>query len=134
MSLTTVYNNYLISKENKEMFSFKSKHTYENRVTESNNIKCKYPDRIPVIVEKQQTSDITVIDKNKFLVPNDLTVGQFVYVIRKRMKMPPEKAIFVFVNNQIPLQSSLMSSVYDEYKDKDGFLYMLYASENTFGV
>ena len=30
--------------------------------------------------------------------PADLTVGQFVYVIRKRIKLSPEKAIFIFVD------------------------------------
>jgi len=35
-------------------------------------------------------------------VPADLSVGQFTYVIRKRIRLPPEKAIFIFVNNYIP--------------------------------
>jgi len=35
-------------------------------------------------------------------VPGDLTVGQFVYVIRKRIKVSPEKAIFMFVKNVLP--------------------------------
>jgi len=38
----------------------------------------------------------------RFLVPADLTVGQFVYVIRKRIKLSPEKAIFIFVKNVLP--------------------------------
>lgn len=34
----------------------------------------------------------------------------------------------------VPLSAaSLMNSVYEEYKDKDGFLYMCYSSEKTFG-
>lgn len=35
-------------------------------------------------------------------MPADLTVGQFVYVIRKRIKVSPEKAIFMFVRNVLP--------------------------------
>lgn len=35
-------------------------------------------------------------------MPADLSVGQFTYVIRKRIRLPPEKAIFIFVNNYIP--------------------------------
>lgn len=112
---------------------FKLKHSFENRCKESTNIITKYPERIPVIVEKQETSDVVDLDKNKYLVPWDLTVGQFVYVIRKRMKLPPEKAIFIFVNNQIPMQSLRMSNIYEEQKDNDGFLYIKYAGENTFG-
>ena len=38
----------------------------------------------------------------RYLVPADLTVGQFVYVIRKRIKVGPEKAIFMFVKNTLP--------------------------------
>ena len=113
---------------------FKLKHSFENRCKESNNIVTKYPERIPVIVEKQEASDVVDLDKNKYLVPWDLTVGQFVYVIRKRMKLPPEKAIFIFVNNQIPMQCMRMSNIYEEEKDNDGFLYIKYAGENTFGV
>uniref|UniRef100_A0A6C0L0A5 Autophagy-related protein n=1 Tax=viral metagenome TaxID=1070528 RepID=A0A6C0L0A5_9ZZZZ len=133
MAISTIYRNYYNSRENVCIDSFKSKHSFENRCKESRSITSKYPDRVPVIVEKQEMSDVVDIDKNKFLVPCDLTVGQFVYVIRKRMKMPPEMGIFVFVNNEIPMQSALISSVYEESKDRDGFLYIKYAGENTFG-
>lgn len=55
-----------------------------------------------VICEKVEKSDIATIDKKKYLVPADLTVGQFVYVIRKRIKLSPEKAIFIFVDEVLP--------------------------------
>ncbi len=38
----------------------------------------------------------------RYLVPADLTVGQFVYVIRKRIKLSPERAIFIFIDNKLP--------------------------------
>ena len=59
--------------------------------TESERIRNKYPDRIPVICEKTEKANIDDIDKKKYLVPADLTAGQFVYVIRKRLKLPPEQ-------------------------------------------
>nr|GMC87302.1 autophagy-related protein 8F [Ipomoea batatas] len=86
-----------------------------------------------VIVEKAERSDIPNIDKKKYLVPSDLTVGQFVYVIRKRIELSPEKAIFIFVDNVLPPTGALMSAIYDEKKDEDGFLYVTYSGENTFG-
>lgn len=46
----------------------------------------------------------------------DLTVGQFVYVIRKRIKLAPEKAIFIFVNEVLPPAAALMSAIYEEHK------------------
>jgi hypothetical protein len=81
---------------------------------------------IQVICEKVEKSDIATIDKKKYLVPADLTVGQFVYVIRKRIKLSPEKAIFIFVDEVLPPTAALMSSIYEEHKDEDGFLYITY--------
>lgn len=77
-----------------------------------------------MICEKVEKSDIATIDKKKYLVPADLTVGQFVYVIRKRIKLSPEKAIFIFVDEVLPPTAALMSSIYEEHKDEDGFLYI----------
>ncbi|CAL0307268.1 unnamed protein product [Lupinus luteus] len=113
--------------------SFKLEHPLERRQAESARIRGKYPDRIPAIVEKADRSDIPDIDKKKYLVPADLTVGQFVYVVRKRIKLSAEKAIFVFINDTLPPTAELMSAIYEENKDDDGFLYMTYSGENTFG-
>ena len=111
--------------------------SFEKRKAEAARIRSKYPDRIPVICEKQEKSKIPDIDKKKYLVPADLTVGQFVYVIRRRIKVDPNTNIFLFVNvgknTILPPTASLMSSLYDEQKDLDGFLYITYTSENTFG-
>ncbi|XP_015583535.1 autophagy-related protein 8f isoform X2 [Ricinus communis] len=82
--------------------SFKFEHDFEKRRAEAVRIRAKYPDRVPVIVEKAERSDIPDIDKKKYLVPADLTVGQLVYVIRKRIKLSAEKAIFIFVDNVLP--------------------------------
>ena len=61
------------------------------------------------------------------------TVGQFVYVIRKRINIPSDKAIFIFVNNTLPPTAALMSTVYEQHRDEDGFMYFTYSGENTFG-
>jgi GABA(A) receptor-associated protein len=105
----------------------------EKRKSEAERIRAKYPDRVPVICEKADRSDIPDIDKKKYLVPADLTVGQFHYVIRKRIKLLPEKALFLFCSNSIPPNAALMSTVYEEQKDEDGFLYIQYSGESTFG-
>jgi len=114
--------------------NFKKTHPLEKRTQEAERIRAKYPDRIPVIVEKSDNTNIPTIDKQKYLVPSDLTVGQFVYVIRKRIDLPAEKAMFVFINNTLPPTASLMSNIYEHHKDNDGFLYVKYSGENTFGL
>ena len=114
--------------------SFKTTNLFCDRKAESDKILAKYPDRIPIICEKNHKSKNTPeIDKNKYLVPVDLTVGQFMYVIRKRMKLAPEQGIFLFINGYIPSSSHMLNDLYYLYKDDDGFLYITYSSENTFG-
>lgn len=115
-------------------YQFKDDYSFGSRKAEADRIRQKYAGRIPVICEKAEKSDITTIDKRKYLVPNDLTVGQFVYVIRKRIKLEAEKAIFIFVNDVLPPTSALMGHIYEEHRDKDGFLYVTYSGENTFGT
>lgn len=112
---------------------FKDEISIENRIKEAERIRNKYPDRIPIICEKAPRSRIDDIDKTKYLVPSDLTVGQFAFVIRKRLRLKPETAIFILVNNTFPSTSTTISALYDAHKDEDGFLYLMYSGENTFG-
>lgn len=57
---------------------------------------------LQVIVEKVSGSQIVDIDKRKYLVPADITVAQFMWIIRKRIQLPSEKAIFLFIDKTVP--------------------------------
>lgn len=113
--------------------SFKTQHSEEKRKAEADRIKLKYPDRIPVIVEKAPKCTLPDIDKQKYLVPS-LSWGQFTYVIRKRIKLAQDEALFVYVNNTLPPAAALMDQVYKEHADPDGFLYLQYMNEASFGT
>ena len=118
----------------KQKYAFKDKFTFEERREESAKVAVKYPDRIPIICEKNANSKNTPdIDKTKYLVPCDLTMGQFIYVIRKRLSSSSNYALYIFVNGFIPPSSELLMTLYEKEHDEDGFLYMTYSFENTFG-
>nr|XP_032816523.1 gamma-aminobutyric acid receptor-associated protein-like 2 isoform X1 [Petromyzon marinus] len=108
-------------------------HPQEHRRAESNKIRNKYPDRVPVVVEKVPGSQIGDIDKRKYLVPADITVAQFMWIIRKRVQLPSDKAIFLFIDKTVPQSSASIGQLYEDQKDEDGFLYVAYSGENTFG-
>lgn len=115
-------------------YEFKLIHSFEKRKAESEYVLNKYEDKIPIIVEKSEHSKVADIDKHKYLVPKDLTAGQFIYMVRKRVKIASTEALFIFINNEtIPVLNQTMQKLYDEHADKDGFLYVSYAAENTFG-
>ena len=107
----------------------------EQRRRECDKIRNQFPDKIPIICEKDPKSNIRDIDKTKYLVPNDLTVSQFSMMIRKRIEIQQEAAFYLLVNGKNSITGdSLLSEIYDKYRDPDdGFLYIAYASELTWG-
>ena len=115
-------------------FNFeKTEKSLEKRKLEYLKITTKYSNRIPVLVEKLNSSNIELLSKSKYLIPKNFTIGEFMYVIRTSIKLPPEKALFLFVNNHIPPTSDTIDVVYAKHKSSDGFLRILYSDENTFG-
>lgn len=116
------------------MATFKEQHSFAQRQIEALRIREKFPSRIPVIVERSpQSKHIPNLDKSKFLVPGDLTIGQFIFIVRKRLTLPSEMALFLFVNGTLPTTGSFMKELYTSFADRDGFLYCLYSGENVFG-
>ena len=97
-------------------------------------IREKYPDRVPVFV-KRGVSDKNLkdIDQKKFIVPEDITIGQFMGILRGRIDLSPEMAMHLFVGGALPAQSSTMASLYHAHKNEDGLLVVEYCGENTFG-
>lgn len=118
----------------KFQFLYKTTHSLEYRKAEADKVRDRHPDRLPIICEKNEGSQISSLDKNKFLVPSGLTVGQFVLVLRKRITLEPEKAIFLFLEtNTVPPSIARMSDLYSKHKDEDGFLYVRYSAEPALG-
>ena len=125
--------------------SYRKKYSIAERRNEMSRIRTKYPDRIPIIVSKDPNCKLNNIIKEKYLVPQDLTIGQFIVIIRNKASLSAEEAINLFIidyeNNQILVQSSAtVASVYNKYvsefknsKNYDGYLYFVYTSENVFG-
>jgi len=105
----------------------------KKRIDETNRIRAKYPERVPIIVKKTAGSDLKNIDKSKYLAPVDMTLSQFIVIIRKRIKIESDKAIFVFIENILPPLTSTMAYLYEHMKNEDGFLYIYYNGESTFG-
>ena len=118
-------------------FKFKKDNPDVNQRRENcNKIRNQFPDKIPIICEKDpKCKSLKDIDKTKYLVPNDLTVSQFSFMIRKRIEIQQEEAFFLLVNGKTSITGdSNLSDIYERHADKeDGFLYIAYSSELTWG-
>lgn len=115
------------------MFKYQKTYSLEKRKSELTKIRSNYTDRIPIIAEVSSKSDFQPLEKCKYLCPSDMTLGQFIYILNRRLKLTDSQAMFVFINNQLFPTDRLMSDIYKTEKSEDGFLYCLITSENTFG-
>ena len=118
--------------KNHEDTIFKKKNNFDKRKKESESIFAKYPNRIPIICERYDNT-LPHLDRKKYLVPEDLIMSNFLYIIRKRLKIESHKSLYLAVKEKIPQLSQSVSTIYDKYSDEDGFLYIHYCEETTFG-
>jgi hypothetical protein len=62
----------------------------------------RYPDRVPVIVERHpgaRDTEIKAITKKKFLTPLNYTGAQFIALLRNHLQLESAKSIYLFVEN-----------------------------------
>ena len=116
------------------MVNFKNRYSFKARKAESEKMRRLYPNKIPVICEKNpKDKDLPSSKRKKYLISKDITCGQFMSIMRSRVNLGPEKAMFLFIDNIIPGPTSNLSELFIRYKDPDGFLYIVYTGENAFG-
>ena len=118
--------------------NYKKSTPLEERKKKSFKMTSLYPDRIPVIVEMSPSSAsyntyTTASHKIKYLVPYDITMGQFIKILRDKLKLESSVALFFFINNKVFPITSLIGNIYKENADEDGFLYIEFCEESTFG-
>lgn len=114
--------------------NFEYKKSFEERVLHSTLLMNKYPDRVPIIINKRKDDkNLMELTKNKYLIPKNLQMSEVIFIIRKNIKVEPHTGIFVFVANVLVPVNTDIGTIYSQHKDPDGFLYITYSIESTFG-
>jgi len=125
--------------------SYKERIPLDKRISESDRILAKYPNYVPIIVEID--NKIGEIQKNKFLVPRDVSAGHLMCSIRAQIKCRKDEALFMFQDNTLICSTTIVGQLYDSYIDKlrekseknsggkafDKFYYIFLKQESTFG-
>ena len=114
-----------------------------------------------MIVERyKKERELPILDKVKFLVPQEFTVSNFCVVVRSKLVIRPSQSLHFIVGNKagmfthkpihstyalkpmqklaqptfsVPSMDMAVAELYNHYKDEDGFLYITYASTEMFG-
>lgn len=117
------------------LIHFFTTNSLEKRKAVSSRLLNTYPDRVPVIVSRADLRSTPDIDKHKFIVPSDSSFGSFMVEVRKHIPtLHPSTGLFFFLSdNTLPQSTAFMSTLYDRHKASDGFLYLTFSCENTFG-
>jgi GABA(A) receptor-associated protein len=116
--------------------SFKANTTLAARQEESSSYRRKFsPPRIPIILEHANSPQRPHVQlgNTKYVVPPEVRIGEFMFNIRKKIKFPAEFAAFLMVDDCIALPSLTMGEYYERARDDDGWLYIVWAEESTFG-
>lgn len=137
--ITTVKNTskYLIN-NNEDIVCdkyYKTKYSDEDRRTSSKRILKKYPNMIPIILQRDIHSNIPKIDKYKIMVKKCSDVGSLLKYLKNNIKCDPNQAIYIRIEDThyVPGVNDSMLCLYEDYKNTDGFLYITYYAMETYG-
>ncbi|CAD8193398.1 unnamed protein product [Paramecium octaurelia] len=115
--------------------TYKDSHTLEDRKKRVQEQLAKYPEMIPIIVEKIPGCKLPQLQKVKFLVNSSFSFNEFKNTIKKKLNLDEKTStLFMYCGKNLMNEHDKLKNIYDQYKDpEDGFLYLHYADAETFG-
>ncbi|ESS68684.1 microtubial binding protein [Trypanosoma cruzi Dm28c] len=127
-------------------YRYQRTHTFAERQKEVATIRGRFPQHVPVVCEPASIDTVLSagpisdrcrllrdLDCSKFLVPGDASMQQLMVLLRSRLVLDAEQAIFLFIDDAVLPNSACVGDLYAQRKDADGFLYMTYSIESAFG-
>lgn len=93
-------------------------------------VKHRYPHHVPILIRCKDFE----IEKVKYLVPKDLKIGQFLNMLRSKIKINSYESVFMLIKNTIPVNTSMFYEVYNDLYDINTSLLIIdVCKEKTFG-
>ena len=122
--------------------------SFDERKKQSDKILNKYEDKCPIYLSFDSNITLNVKEEkdkrnlNKYIVTTNLTLGQFLTIVRKKINFTSMESLTLFIEEYkndklkstiLATNSSTIGELYNKNKDQDGFLYLKAVKENVFG-
>lgn len=103
----------------------------EKRIQKCKEQNLKHPNKVPIVIEQHIEKNLN----NYYLFPKDKKVSSFIQIIRDKIKISSQHALFIHtLNNNLLPNDITMGEIYEKYKDpEDNFLKLVVSAEHTFG-
>jgi hypothetical protein len=108
--------------------------TVTQRIAEFKKVSALYPEKYPIIVISEDPQ--LQLEKQKYMVVKTMTFGEFAAIIRARLTLAPDTALFYFVGKykKCVHHSQSIGELAKEYANEDDkFLAIYFRGESAFG-
>ena len=127
--------------ESQPKLPFKQRVSFEERKAFAIQLRQKKPNYVPLVVESDGTSNAIDLKKDRFFIPEDSKVSDFVKVlVDKYIEADGDTPIStVSVKIQTPSKAiqpsneDTIGALYAMYQEEDGYLYFIVYRESVFG-
>ena len=118
---------------------FKDEYSVESRRAQSKEVLDKfYPYKVPVVIQKySREKNLIPFKRRKYLIPSSMKYSALMIVLREKLLKDFSPSIAIFLSTadgNLLCNSDNILHVHQQHHDReDGFLYLYYCCENTFG-
>lgn len=73
------------------------------------------------------------IANTEFVCPSSLRLSEFMLNVRRKAMLPANIAVFLMVKGVLATPANTMGELYEQGRDEDGWMYVVWTEESTFG-
>ena len=126
---------------NQPKLPFKERVSFEDRKQFAIQLRQKKPNFVPLVVESDSTTNAIMLKKDRFFIPEESKVSDFVKVLLDKYNEKDENIAISSICVKIqttnkaiqPSNEETIGSLYSNYKEEDGYLYFVVYKESVFG-
>ncbi len=105
-------------------------------IERARNLMLKYPNKVPIIIIPSKKFSLRYsLDRDRFLADRQTSFMHFIFHVKQKIKpFDAYQGLFFYTeSNALPNVNCEMGQLYEDFKNKNGILYLYVEVENIFG-